>query len=236
MYRYFPSVLLTEDTKISRGRMCILKGTLIHLADGSVKPIERITYDDDLMVWDFDEGHYSHAKPAWIKKVEKGEYYFRNRYESGRELLTTGQSATGWGHRPFDYDRMEFRSCPTTVGDRIMTTSCLGVGGGWERHVSCERVDGECEFYNVITERHFNVIANGIWTSCSLNNLYPIKDFKYCRTAMENTIGREEFVAAVASDRAGYYFDALRIGECDAGRKDSLVAYVKNLIEKEVSR
>jgi len=35
---------------------CILKGTYILLADGIVKKIEDLTYNDVLKVWDFDEG------------------------------------------------------------------------------------------------------------------------------------------------------------------------------------
>ena len=34
-------------------------------------------------------------------------------------------------------------------------------------------------FYNVITENHYNLFANGILTSCKLSNKYHIEDMKY---------------------------------------------------------
>ncbi len=45
---------------------CFATGTLINLADGTKKPIEDITYDDDLLVWDFFEGKYTSNKPSMI--------------------------------------------------------------------------------------------------------------------------------------------------------------------------
>ena len=60
------------------------------LADGTEKLVEDITYDDELLVWDFDNGCLATAKPAWIKKPEQVDYYFINTYASGNKLLTTG--------------------------------------------------------------------------------------------------------------------------------------------------
>ena len=41
---------------------CLLACTKISLADGTTKNIEDITYDDELLVWDFDNGCFSKAK------------------------------------------------------------------------------------------------------------------------------------------------------------------------------
>lgn len=40
----------------------------------------------------------------------------------------------------------------------------------------CERVDEEVEYYNIITEKHMNLFAEGILTSCRYNNIYPFTD------------------------------------------------------------
>lgn len=45
--------------------------------------------------------------------------------------------------------------------------------------VSQEIVEKEVKFYNVITENHYNIFANGILTSCRLSNKYRIEDMKY---------------------------------------------------------
>ena len=47
---------------------CFIEGTLVRLADGTDKPVEDIVYDDELSVWNFDEGCLATAKPFWISK------------------------------------------------------------------------------------------------------------------------------------------------------------------------
>ena len=40
-------------------------------------------------------------------------------------------------------------------------------------------IEKEVKFYNVITDKHYNLFANGILTSCRLSNKYRIEDMKY---------------------------------------------------------
>ena len=35
--------------------------------------------------------------------------------------------------------------------------------------------------YNIITKQHLNCFANGILTSCRLNNMYPIENMKFVK-------------------------------------------------------
>lgn len=92
-------VQLTGDTTVDLYKLiCIAGGTLIPLADGISKPIEDITYDDELLVWDFDEGKLSSAKPAWIKKADYVFYSWETKLASGKSIKTCGQH----GHRFFD--------------------------------------------------------------------------------------------------------------------------------------
>ena len=215
---------LTEDTKISMNYTyyCLAGGTQVLLSDGSGKAIEDLTYDDDLKVWDFDEGRVSHAKPTFIKKAETAQYFYRSRYASGRVLDTVGRH----GHRHFDIDESDFAYPTRTVGDEVMTDD------GPDRHVSCERVDRPCEFYNVITERHFNLFANGVLTSCRLNNFRRIENMRFSGDHGGLCIGRSEFSEALArlgGTRADRWFDTLRIGEMPRGRTDELAEYVMRL-------
>lgn len=198
---------------------CLLKGTRIMLANRTEKKIEDITYEDELLVWNFDEGKLDTAKPLWIKKAEKSDYFFRNVLGNWRELLTTGQSDTGWGHRMFDIDKGKFVYTTESVSDMIHTLD------GSARHMSCQRIETECEYYNIVTDKHFNLFANRILTSCSLNNLYPIVDMRFVKTG-EIPHQKSDF------DLPDRYIEGLRLCENPAS-VESLTKYVKKMIAKE---
>ena len=150
---------------------CFAKGTMITLADWSEKPCEEITYDDDLLVWDFDVGRWSHAKPIWVKRAQTTDFHWHDEFSDGRTLDTVGPH----GHRVLNLEEGRWmydtechrRSVKTMDGTAIL-----------ER---CTKVYGETEFYNIITDRHINLVANGILTSSSRNNLYPISDMKFVK-------------------------------------------------------
>ena len=197
---------------------CLLKGTLVRLANGQDKPIEEITYGDELLVWDFDNGCLSTAKPLWIKQAQKAPFYFRNLLSDGHELLTVGEEATG-GHRMFDADKSGFLYTAETVGDGIYTLD------GIAKHKSCERIDAECEYYNIITGNHFNLFANGILTSCKLNNLYPISGMKFVK-------GQRELRPLEAYDVPLKYYKGLRLAE-QGGDIGELTEYVERLVGLE---
>ena len=47
--------------------------------------------------------------------------------------------------------------------------------------ISKEVVREEVKYYNIITKQHLNCFANGILTSCRLNNIYPIANMKFVK-------------------------------------------------------
>ena len=53
---------------------CFAAGTLITLADGTQKPIEEITYADELLAWDFNTGAYAVTVPSLIESHEAAEF------------------------------------------------------------------------------------------------------------------------------------------------------------------
>lgn len=75
--------------------------------------------------------------------------------------------------------------------------------------VSCERVEEPVEYYNIITDYHMNLYADGILTSCRYSNLYPIVDMKYVKEERE-IVPYEMFDSRVVSRK---YYDGLRLGE-----------------------
>lgn len=65
------NVTWTAEEDSSSGAGCLAEGTLITLADRSQKAIEDLSFDDELLVWDFFIGEYSAANPSLI--IEDGE-------------------------------------------------------------------------------------------------------------------------------------------------------------------
>lgn len=177
---------------------CYLRGTLITLADGSKKPVEEITYDDDLLVWDFDEGMLSSAKPLWIKRPQKKVGYHHLTLESGKTLDVVGTN--GKAHRLLDIDAEKFVWSTDMVGHRTMTID------GKDRLISCEWREEPCEYYNIVTKRHINLYANDILTSCRYNNIYPIREMRFAKEARE-TIPFEAY------DVPREWYEGMRLGE-----------------------
>ena len=217
-------VALSGDTTITVQALCLLRGTMVALSNGGEKPIEDIGYGDELRVWDFERGRPASAKPLWIKRRETVPYAFVNRFSSGRVLRTTGRSATGWGHRGFNVTRGSFTNFPSSVGDTFV------IADGVDELVECRKVEGEFEFYNVITEGHFNLFADGVLTSCRLNN-YRGFSGRDLRFAAPPTVYHP------ASDFAGIpeaYVRGLHLCEQPASPEE-LRSYVGRLLATEVT-
>lgn len=154
--------------------ICFVAGTEITLADGSKKPVEAITYDDDLLVWDFDRGVQSSAKPMWIKRPQTIPEYNHARFADGTELKTLQVER---GHRVFCADTNQFEF----VGLLPVGATVVKHGGATTTLVSIEHVRAPepVGYHNIITDYHMNLYANDVLTSTGFNNLYPVKDMKF---------------------------------------------------------
>lgn len=150
---------------------CFCKNTKISLYTGETKLVQDITYNDELLVWNFDEGKYDKAKPLWIKKEEKSNYYYKVSLDNGVVINLVGSN--GKCHRLFNIDDQKFEYATDLVDKNVQTLQ------GSFKVKSIELVEENCEYYNIITKFHMNLFANGILTSCRYNNLYPIKNMKF---------------------------------------------------------
>lgn len=161
--------------------LCLAAGTMITLADGSSKPIETITYDDEIRVWDFDLGRFSSAKPLWIKRSETATAYNVLTFSDGSTLHTIDQ------HRIFNTQAGAF-TYPMT-DDTPLGTLTFNASGDTVALAGKTTVTGAVDYYNVITDHHMNLFADGILTSCRFNNLYPIADMRFSKDsrAMRST-------------------------------------------------
>ena len=201
---------------------CFVYGTLILLSDGTTKQVQDITYEDSLLVWDFDNACYSSAKPLWIKKAQTSNYYYECEFDNGITLKLVGSN--GKCHRLFNVDDNCFESATDCVGKNIMTVT------GVSKLIKCERVDEAVEFYNIITNYHLNLFANSVLTSCRLNNLYPIENMKFIKDNRQN-IPKEKY-----GNIDDTFYHGLRLNERNCNDIDELNAYIDRLyalMEKE---
>lgn len=191
-------------------QICIAAGTLVTMADGTSKPIEEITYSDQLLVWNFDEGRFDNAQPLYIKKAERTDQYNRLEFSDGSCLETINQ------HRIFNKELGAF-TYPMTEDTPIGTTT-FNVKGEEVRLVNKYVVKALVDYYNVITYKHMNLFGNGILTSIGYNNLYPIEDMKFVKDDRA-LIPMEEYGLEEK------YYEGLRLAEQDISVADA-VAYV----------
>lgn len=198
--------------------ICYVKGTKILLANGLLKNVEDITYDDELLAWDFDNGCHTSAKPLWIKQPEIATYYYHCTFENGLTLDLTGSS--GNCHAVFNLDKNKFEYANKCVGQMVMTKL------GASKLLSCEKVDEKVEFYNIMTNYHINCYANEVLTSSKLNNIYPIENMKFVKEDRE-LIPIESF-DGVSEE----YYYGLRLGENKKENIDMIIENVKTKIQK----
>lgn len=205
---------------------CLVAGTLITLANGTKKKIEDLTYEDELLVWDFDKGSMASAKPLWLQKEQKAEKYNLLKFSDGNVLKTINQ------HRILNIEKGKF-TYPMTDETPIGTTT-LNDKGEKVKLVSKEIVEEKVTYYNLITKYHMNAFTGGILTSCRFSNLYPIKDMKYVKDDRK-LVGPEEYLNIPKE-----YYEGLRLaeqprvinrGNDDTSHAKTITEYVENLIK-----
>ena len=171
---------------------CFVENTLISTKSGD-KPVQDITYDDDILVWNFDEGRLDYAKPIFIKQEQKSDSYWRVTDEDGKTVNLVGSN--GKSHRLYN-KRAHLFEYPQDIPE-----------------CKCEEIHKSAKHYNIVTAYHFNCFANGILTSKRYSNmLYPITDgMKYDKTVKHtNTCKREQFNFLTDDE-----FEKLRLSEME---------------------
>lgn len=207
--------------------ICLIAGTQISLANGSTKAIEEISYDDDLLVWNFDDGKLDSAKPVWIMNKFSMPSYSLVHFSDGSTLGTIDNNGRRTGHSIFNEDAGKFTHLNSA--DTPLNTNTFNQLEERVQLLDVERVEEEVEFYNIITNSHFNLFANGILTSTTLNNIYPIEGMKFVRTSpAERTKDKFEI---------NELFNGLRLAEQPASypglvKKIEMLAQIKNPAQK----
>ena len=169
---------ITGDVTItaSASASCLTKGTKITLANGTYKNVEDITYDDLLLVWNYEKGTYTYEYPIWIEKGKKTSIYQKTTFSDGTILKTVGK------HGIFSKDKNQFVNISDSDNFKVGTTVIKLDENNKISYVTVtniETVHEETEYYHVVSTRYYNVIANNILTTDGtviLSNLYEFDD------------------------------------------------------------
>lgn len=168
---------ISGNCSITLTYTCLIAGTLITLFNGTTKKVEDITYDDELLVWDFFNGCFTSAKPRWIKIKQTSPVYNKLTFSNGATLGLVGEGGTQGYHRIYNKQAGLFTH--TGVPETPIGTITFAEDETEPVLVKQELINEEVDYYNIITDKHFNLFANGILTSCKCSNMYRIEDMKY---------------------------------------------------------
>ena len=182
------------------------------------KKLKDLTYDDLVLAWDFDKGEYVWVKPLWIMKPVLAHESTTLKFSDGSVLKVVGD------HRIYDTNMNKFVSAKES--DLGLET----INSNGEKITLVEKgtISEEVYAYNVITERHINLFANGILTSQGSNNIYEIVNMKFVKEE------RERFTKEEIKDIPLEYIEGLRLEEWiidDKGNKEETLIDMHNYID-----
>lgn len=172
--------------------ICLIEGTLVTLADGSTKPIEDITYDDELLVWNFYDGKFDKAKPCWVTKPQIAHEYNLCKFSNGVKIGFVGQGGDIGYHRIYNDELKSFTH--TGVKETPIGTHTFAQDGSKPTLIEQHIVNKQVRFYNVGTQKHINIFTNGILTSSRISNKYAIKDMKYVGERLISEQEEQEYI------------------------------------------
>lgn len=172
--------------------VCLIEGTLVTLANGKTKPIEDITYDDELLVWNFYDGKFDKAKPLWVTKPQIAHKFNLCKFSNGVEIGFVGQGGDIGYHRIYNDELKSFTH--TGVKETPIGTHTFAQDGSNPTLVEQHIVNKQVRFYNIGTKKHINIFTNGILTSSRISNKYAIKDMKYVGERLISEQEEQEYI------------------------------------------
>lgn len=157
---------------------CFVEGTLITMANGTQKPVENIEYGDKVLCYDFEKGEQTTSYIDWMIPKQIATEYWKITLSDGTVLKLVG-SKNGpnkdKSHRLYNVTKQSFMYPQDFEKDDLT----LKENGDLVKVVSCEKIFEPVNFYNIASNKHINVYAEGVLTSNRLSNRFEIKDNKY---------------------------------------------------------
>lgn len=141
---------------------CFAEGTLITLADGSQKAIEDLTFEDEVIVWDFFKGEYTTSTPSLlIYDGTKDWNIITLNFSDGTDVRTI------YEHGFFDVEENDYIYINAENANEYIGHKFLKTNGKKEdtiELVSYEITNEYTGCYTILTSQYNNCIANGILT------------------------------------------------------------------------
>lgn len=141
---------------------CFAEGTLITLANGSQKAIEDLTFEDELLVWDFFKGEYTTSTPSLLlyDGTEDWNIITLN-FNDGTQVRTI------YEHGFFDVEENDYvyinaENVNEYIGHKFIKTN--GKTENIVELISYEITNEHTGCYTLLTSQHNNCIANGVLT------------------------------------------------------------------------
>lgn len=198
-----------ESSSSGSGGDCVTGDSLITLADGTQKRLDQLTYQDELLVWDFYNGCYATTTASVIFNHGNGTHKVLNlAFSDGTTVGVIGE------HEFFDKDANSFVNITEdNVADYIGHNFVKAVGDGYS-YVVLENyyyTEEEIGNYTILTAKYNNAIVDGMLTltpdptnKCEdFFRLYEIgEDMKYDEEKMQEDI--EKYGLFTYEDLAAY--------------------------------
>ena len=158
---------------------CFAEGTLVALADGTQKPIEEITFEDELLAWDFNTGAYAVTVPSLIDRYELSEQNVINlKFSDG----TVARMVVDHGFFDVEANKFVFLN-EENVGSYIGHTFVkAGENGTYQNveFVGYEITVENVAYYSIQTAFYNNCITEGMFTLTAPPEMIKYSDwFEY---------------------------------------------------------
>jgi len=156
------STSLDNNAKHTVSSGCVTPDTLVTLADGTQKEIQYVTYEDQLLVWNFYTGEYDVAYGSIVMNHGYGNYdVVTLKFDDGTEISTIN------GHGFFDSETKEYVIIESSNVDEYIGHSFIKVDGDKYTTVTLLNYTIEnkyTESWSILTAEHYNCILEGLWT------------------------------------------------------------------------
>jgi len=170
---------------------CIVEGTLITLANGEKKPVEQLTGEEMLLVWNFETGEYDSAPIMFIDSDPLGHYsVIELEFSNGNTIGVVSE------HGFFDSTLNQFVYLDDSAYDYIGHNFIQQSGDSYSEVtlVGVDIVTKITKTYSPVTYRSLNYFVNGMLSMPGgINGMFNIFDIEnetmsYDSAAMEEDI------------------------------------------------
>ena len=177
----------------SKSTSCVTGDTLVTLSDWSTKRIDELTYDDEMIVWNFFDGTYTTTNPFIIFHHENANSYVQLLFSDNNSLNIVDS------HKLFDLTTNNWESISEENYNNYIGHEFVEVINGENKAVKLlEGVlhEGETSSWSVETPKHINAVLGNMltFTPQKFDGLYEYfkigEDMKYDRISMIKDIDK----------------------------------------------